>query len=176
MKFFLLSFLFTAVLTAVCITEYWKNIFSKVLISIIVFYSCISGILSIFFTFQAQHTISTTQDLQIAQIIKDTTSSDSVFLTSDAHNHLVPMVAGRPVVLGYRGWLWTHGIQYGQTNHDVDLMFKGGQAAKDLLSKHNVKYVFIGQTEKHQYQVNDQYFKKNFEVLYTDETTTIYKI
>ena len=35
---------------------------------------------------------------------------DAVFLTDSFHNHPVPALAGRQVLLGYRGWLSSHGI------------------------------------------------------------------
>ncbi|OGF75901.1 hypothetical protein A3G54_00755 [Candidatus Giovannonibacteria bacterium RIFCSPLOWO2_12_FULL_44_15] len=43
-----------------------------------------------------------------AWIVANTKSNDA-FLTSDGANNFVPMLTGRPIFLGFPGWLWTQG-------------------------------------------------------------------
>lgn len=46
---------------------------------------------------------------EIAQWIQERTSPNDGFLTSDAANQFIPMLTGRPIYLGFTGWLWTQG-------------------------------------------------------------------
>lgn len=41
-------------------------------------------------------------------IIKNTAANDA-FLTTDSPNNFVPMLTGRPIFLGFSGWLWSQG-------------------------------------------------------------------
>jgi hypothetical protein len=72
-------------------------------------------------------------------------------LTTDAHNHVVPMLAGRAVVMGYRGWLWTHGIDYRGLERDVARMFVLEADAPPLFARHGVTHVYIGPGERRTY-------------------------
>ncbi len=40
--------------------------------------------------------------------------------------------------MGYRGWLWTYGINYGPREKDISSMYSGGKNSKDLLKKYNI--------------------------------------
>jgi len=86
------------------------------------------------------------------------------------------MLAGRKVLLGYRGWLWTHGINYQQVEKDVQSMFAGETNTIDLLKKYNIDYVFIGQPELISYYVNISFYNKNFEKIISNPTGDVYKI
>lgn len=48
-------------------------------------------------------------ELLLADWIKRNTEPDSVFLASFQPNQFIPITTGRPVYLGYPGWLWTQG-------------------------------------------------------------------
>ena len=120
--------------------------------------------------------IADTPSQDIARIIQDKTDPSQIFLTSDHHNHPVPMLAGRKVLLGYRGWLWTHGINYQQVEKDVQSMFAGETNTIDLLKKYNIDYVFIGQPELISYYVNISFYNKNFEKIISNPTGDVYKI
>lgn len=70
-------------------------------------------------------------------------------LTADAHNHVVPMLAGRMVVMGYRGWLWTYGIDYSRLERDVQRMFVLDADAPRLFRALGITHVYIGPGERH---------------------------
>ncbi len=150
------------------------------LLSVFVVVSCITvlasgGVLAVTKELQSSDRIATTQDLVIAEFVRENTEPDALFLTSDAHNHLIPMLTGRPIVMGYRGWLWTYGINYRQTELEVLRMYRGGPEALELLKEKKVAYVFVGPREKSSWQVNEGFFEQ-FEAIYSDKNTTIYKL
>jgi len=52
------------------------------------------------------------EELEVAEWVRDNTASDAVFLTGSAHNHPIPSLSGRQRVMGYEGWLWSHGMNW----------------------------------------------------------------
>ncbi|MDQ5950738.1 MAG: hypothetical protein QG639_14, partial [Patescibacteria group bacterium] len=174
MKFFSLGFVLSAIIAAAVLTKYWQTPLAKIGISALLVLTSISGILSIIFVSQNSFTVATKQDLHLAAAVTET-PPESIFLTADTHNHPVPMLAGRAVVRGYRGWLWTHGIDYQQTDRDIENIYRG-VTATDLLKKYSVDYVYIGPYERNQYQIDEEFFKARYRTIYQDNTTTIYKI
>src|SRR5205085_12500338 len=54
--------------------------------------------------------LASTNDIRIAALVRQAHPADASVLTADRHNHPVSMLAGRRIVMGYRGWLWTHGV------------------------------------------------------------------
>ncbi len=169
-KFLYLSYWGVMLMASVLLTSWWQHK-QYLLVIFLVILMTFTGMLSILRETQTSWMIASSEEVEVAQQIKAKTDPTSIFLTSDAHNHLVPMLAGRSVVLGYRGWLWTHGIDYSQTEADVAQMFAGGEEAKLLLNQYHVDYVYIGPKEKSQYNVNQKFFDDNFtkEVLSEEE-------
>jgi len=94
-------------------------------------------------------------DLQLADWVKANTSSSAMFLTSTAHNHPVSSLAGRFVVLGYPGWLWSHGFDYGPVQADAKSMYAGDSG---LLAAKGVDYVVVDANARKDYAVNDAFF------------------
>ena len=78
--------------------------------------------------------------------------------------------------MGYRGWLWTYGIDYGSREKDVRTMFYGGKDTKNLLKQYRVDYVVIGPSEKSNYSANETFFAKNYPLFYQQDQTKIYQI
>jgi hypothetical protein len=73
---------------------------------------------------------------------------DALVLTSDQHNHVVPMLTGRAIVMGFRGWLWTHGIDYRRLERDVVRMYGGTPRGDFLLRRHHVTHIYVGPGER----------------------------
>ena len=117
----------------------------------------------------------TTSEVEMATLVRESTPWDAVFLTSDTHNHPIPMLTGRPIIMGYRGWLWTYGINYRSLEKDVYTMYQGGIDAENLLKKYNISYVYIGPRELKDFGANEPYYQQ-FPLLYESDGVNIYKI
>ena len=116
------------------------------------------------------------EDVALAQYVKDQTTTDAIFLTSDKHNNPVPCLAGRRIVMGYRGWLWTHGIDYRSREHDVIEMFKGSTQALDLLREYRVNYVLVERDKREDFHENPEFFVNHFAVVFRSPNYTLVKI
>lgn len=104
-------------------------------------------------------------DIQLAVAVKELTPLDAVFLTNDNHNHWVVDLAGRKIVLGFRGWLWSWGIEYGDRERDVRKIFTGDPQTPQLLAKYGVDYVIIGPGEKSNFGADETYYLTHYLLL-----------
>jgi len=116
------------------------------------------------------------QDQIVADWILKNTSSPETILTGSYHLNPVDSLAGKPVLMGYAGWLWTRGIDYTKRENDIKKIFAGDIDAKILIKKYNINYVMIGPKEKSVFYVNADFFAKNYPVVFQLDDTKIYKI
>ena len=103
------------------------------------------------------------------------TSSDSIWLTSDQHNHWLFNLTGRQTVMAYRGWLWTHGYNYQDIERDVRDMYLGSARATRLLKEYQVDYVVISLSEKRDFNANVTFFAKTYPLSYINGEIAIYR-
>ena len=96
--------------------------------------------------------------MQIATAFRGISDPDDLVLCSDHHHHWVPSLSGRPVLLGYRGWLMSYGFDYRGVERDVRTMLAGKPGAAELLERYEVEFVVIGETEHRDYGADEQYF------------------
>jgi len=86
--------------------------------------------------------------LKVAEWVRTHTNPDAIFAVADEHNSPIPTLAGRRVLVGYPGWLWTYGLaDYVQKQADDKKILAGDPAALDLARKYGVDYVMIGPQE-----------------------------
>jgi len=86
--------------------------------------------------------------LKVAEWVRTHTNPDAIFAVADEHNSPIPTLAGRRVLVGYPGWLWTYGLaDYVQKQQDDKKILAGDPAALDLARKYGVDYVMIGPQE-----------------------------
>lgn len=116
------------------------------------------------------------EDIALAQFVKNHTSADALFLTSDKHNNPISCLAGRSIVMGYRGWLWTHGINYGPREHDVMEMFRGSERAFNLLRQYRVEYVLIERDKTNEFYENPEFFRNHFAIVYRSSDFTLVQV
>ncbi|MEN8253238.1 MAG: hypothetical protein ABFQ62_02585 [Patescibacteria group bacterium] len=174
MKFMIYAWLITAITTAILLNNLIRK--SRLLFIIIFIFLNLTGFLSVLRESYTSWQIIDNKNMEIAEQIKNLTPADAIFLTSDDHNHLVPMLTGRSIVMGYRGWLWTHGIDYSQTERDIAKIFRGDKEAKNLLKKYNINYVYIGRSEKEKFKANTNFYENNYKKIYSNKNVSIYEI
>jgi YYY domain-containing protein len=93
----------------------------------------------------------------------------------------VPAFTGLPTVIGWR----THEIMWGrewpdveQRCADVDRMYTGDQDTGVLFEKYNVKYVFVGETERAKYGADLDNLTRNngMTLVYRAGSTEVYRV
>jgi uncharacterized membrane protein len=58
------------------------------------------------------------------------------------------MLTGRRIVMGYRGWLWTHGIDYRTLERAVAAMYAGDPGSEALFARYGVTHIYVGPGER----------------------------
>mmetsp|Transcript_40910 Transcript_40910/g.66347 ORF Transcript_40910/g.66347 Transcript_40910/m.66347 type:complete len:712 (-) Transcript_40910:130-2265(-) len=118
-------------------------------------------------------------DREVADFVQEKTPIDSVWLSSDQHNSPVSCLAGRHLLVGYKGWLDSHGYDWPGRSNDVNLMYSGDPRALDLLARYKVNYVIIGSQERRENKANERFFqdkKEKFERVFRNQAYTVYKV
>jgi hypothetical protein len=117
-----------------------------------------------------------TGGLQVADWVRGHTSPTALFVVAQEHNSPIPTLAGRRVLIGYPGWLWTYGLpDYVQKGADAMLILDGDPAAMDLVRRYGVDYVMIGPQEIPRGASRD-YWDQHGTLVYNNGGYAVYKV
>jgi len=110
-----------------------------------------------------------------AAFARDNTGARSLFLTAPIHNQPILCLAGRPILLGYGAWLWTHGYKnFEQREADMKAIYAGSNNPIERLEHYGVDYIYISWSEKTDLKANVAYFEQNFRPVFRQGEITIY--
>src|SRR3989344_4123242 len=128
--------IFAPILTVALVWVY------KTLGVVLIFFMVFASFLDIFRTFTpvTSYQIFSKEDIAIANSVKFLTNKNGTFVTAPIQNHPIPALSGRSTLVGYHGWLWTHGIDYTNRAQDVKKIY-AGENFENLISKYRISYV-----------------------------------
>ncbi|MEM2972500.1 MAG: hypothetical protein QW270_08820 [Candidatus Bathyarchaeia archaeon] len=146
-----------------------KATFGFATLAIILFFSTATGFLSHTKILQENYLMWSEADVTFARWIRENTPPESIFLTSTDFHHPIVTLAGRQIVLGYEGWLWSHGIdgnQIQKVRQDVIEMFNGSYT---LIKEYGVDFISVTNYE-YQFTINTEFFNESgyFEKVYDE--------
>ncbi len=118
----------------------------------------------------------THEELALAEDFRAISEPTSLVLCSDHHHHWVPSVSGRQVLLGYRGWLASYGLDYGPVVRDMRAMLGGSEDAEALLARYGVDFVVIGRSERRDFGANESYFERNHELIFDRAGNKVFRV
>jgi hypothetical protein len=111
-----------------------------------------------------------------ADWVRANTDPRSIVLVAPAHNEPIPTLAGRRVVIGYGGWLWTYGLADWISKTDsVQRMLRGDPATSALLRQYHVDYVVVGPQEQ-ALGANPAYWQTAARQVYSNGAYTVYRV
>lgn len=174
-KFMIYSYLGVCLISALFLDDLFKKRAHRWLIFLIIIVINFTGLVSLIRESALKYQLSDSLEIQLAEQIIEKTDNDSIFLTADRHNHPATMLAGRKVLMGYRGWLWTHGIDYQEVERDVLAIYEGTNRSHELLDQYQVEYIFLGPTEINDFRANQNFFAKNFELVIDHPRGQVYR-
>jgi len=134
-----------------------ESTLKKIAGTIIVFLMIFSAFLDIFRTFTnvGTHRIFSQEDVSIAGSVKNLTNKNAIFINAPVHNHPITALTGRSTLVGYHGWLWTHGIDYQKRAQDVEKIYKGLDF-ESLISEYRISYITVGPHETREFVINQR--------------------
>lgn len=177
------SYLFWAAPVVSLLSDWWRqSLWWGKFFLVVVYISLIfSGLLDIYrntHNDQLSYRMWSNEELELAKELQKITTPTDRILVTDANNHWVSCLTGRQILLGYRGWMWTYGIDYTDVYQDMLTMFRGGRAAAMLLDEYQIKYVVIGPQERYSddFKVNEAYFKSHYPVVLNKNQVQVYDV
>lgn len=177
-KFFHLWYLVSSFLVAYVIVALFKNkdILLKASAGLLLILVVLSGGIDVVRAWHFSkegYQLFSPKAQELAEFIKQNVPPQSVFLSSDSpHSPLI--ISGRKRIMGFGGWLWAHGINYQERLNDSTSIYKGEQNTPDLLKKWGADYILIGEQEKSEFSVNQDFFEKNFKRIYNKDGYQIF--
>jgi uncharacterized membrane protein len=116
-------------------------------------------------TGQDRNVMLTAADLAIAEQVRATTPPTAVFATDFRHNNPISVLAGRRVVTGYDGWLFSEGINYAQRQLDVRQLYALGPDFRTVVDRYGIDFVVIGPGETSTFAPDAAAFRARFPVV-----------
>lgn len=122
------------------------------------------------------------QAVRVAREVMTRTAKTAVFLTEGQPNDPVTTLAGRRVVLGYYGWLWSYGQPLAQRYRAVQEMYAGCPATGacrlgELLRHYRVSYVEFESGDYNQISANLAWYRtQHLPVLVRTTQYEIFKV
>ncbi|MBI5229256.1 hypothetical protein HY991_04035 [Candidatus Micrarchaeota archaeon] len=184
-KFFFHWFVFACILTALFLVHFLKarKFFSvrNAALLFIVLFSVGSSILTFSWMLwgeNARYEMISSVDYRAGAWVLRNTPQEAVFFTADIHNHPVSMVGGRQLVLGFRGHLWTHGVNYGEEEDAVKKVFCGEENdVVQTMREYNARYIFFGGNEENQFKCRHAFIhSKMFSKVYDADGDKIFEL
>lgn len=113
----------------------------------------------------------------LAEFIRTNIPEDKLVLTSSTHLNPVDSLAGRPVLVGYSGWLWSRGISYAQREQELKRFYADPGAAGDVLDKYDVGYIVLDPTTLSQeWSARQEIFDRRFRLLFSHGPYRLYQV
>ena len=101
-----------------------------------------------------RHTLLDREELDLAGMIRQRTPPHALFAAGLRHNHPVPVLSGRRVLIGYPAWLWSQGIDSAAEERDLRTILALAPGAPELIARYGVDYVVIGPEESEKLGAN----------------------
>jgi len=116
--------------------------------------------------------------VEAAAWARSETDPKAIFLAAPDHNEPIPSLAGRRVVIGYPGWVWSYGLtDWGQKEADVAVMLRGDPRTPELIKQYHVAYVVIGPHERTpSWLANQTYWEQHGRLVHSNLEYLIYRV
>src|SRR3989338_333941 len=110
--------------------------------------------------------------LKTGNFIK-TLPNDGTFLSKDVFNNPAVSIAGRNVVVGFNGWLWSYGLDYQRQQADLIKML-AGQETDPLFREYNIRYILLSKYDTDG-SINRNYIRQTFPLIFESKEYEIYQ-
>jgi hypothetical protein len=110
--------------------------------------------------------------MELQKILKP----NETVLTDDDHLNWVSSLAGGQILMGYRGWLWSYGIDYSEREKEVRWMYSGKPGAETLFSKYHVRYVVFSPEARSSFGANELLYVLKYNIVMKDNDTRVYDV
>ncbi|HEV8590133.1 MAG TPA: hypothetical protein VGQ72_14775 [Pyrinomonadaceae bacterium] len=156
----------SAPIVALLLARLWEqHVGQKVLAASLLVLLTLAGALDIFplLIGQGEYQEFDRDGVVFAESIKQSTPPTATILHAPIHNTPI-FLTGRKSIMGYPGHIWTHGLDYGPREQEIQEIYSGAPDAAALLAKYRVDYVVISPQEYAVVRPNVAFFEQYPEV------------
>jgi hypothetical protein len=169
-----------AVLTAIVLVAGWeqRSTLTRFILGVTLIGTVGAGLLDVLALWQystQRYRLWSLEQLGLAAWVRENTQPWSLWVTASNHDHWLPALTGRSILIGYEGWLWTYQADYGRQRQAREAIFKGGSQAEEWLKIYGIDYVVSGPTER-QLRFNQEFFLKRYPLVYKDADYQIFAV
>ena len=154
----------------------WPKILKICAGAALIFVGTVSAVLTMGREWVSDYELYSSGSVEACRYIEEMTEPEDKFLTGTQHNNAVASLTGRSIVCGAGTFLYYHGIDYGQRESDVPLMYEDPVNHLDLFEKYHVAYVYVSGIERGSYAVNDQGMGEIADCIYEEGEIKIYRL
>jgi hypothetical protein len=176
-KLFIYWYFFASVLSAAFLVKFLtKGWLQKGVMVVVVGLMIFAGGLDVFrilVSAGTRYPIYGPEAIELAEFIKENTSSDAVFISADKFDNPAVSLAGRKVVMGFGPWLWTYGLNYAPREQLVKDILSGSISQQEIKKFHISHVIFFPNVP---YTQNQQYFDDHYQLIYNQNGYRIYKL
>ncbi|MEZ0240524.1 MAG: hypothetical protein ACAH65_06975 [Chloroflexota bacterium] len=97
--------------------------------------------------------------IAFSEAVKAATPSNAVVLTAPSYNTPI-FLTGRPIFMGYAGYLFANGLPYGDRERDLRAIYAGEPGAEDLLRSNAIRYIVVGPEERSTVSPNESFLSR----------------
>jgi len=137
-----------------------------------------SGLLDLYFRLkipkQDLPVVFNAEEIKLADYIRKNIDENILILTGMSHKNPVDSLAGRKVLLGYEGWLWTRGIDYSKRQKEITDFFNSPKRENSLFREYPIGYILYDESVKVQFGANSTALDKLFDRVYQSGEYILY--
>jgi len=114
--------------------------------------------------------------IAMAEFIKKNVSQNEKIITTSTHLNPVSSLAGRPVMVGYPGWLWTRGINYSVREGNLKSYYSNPLTNTNIPILYGANFVLVDPTAIYDWKADTTAFDSRFKLLFRSGQYSLYAI
>ena len=137
-----------------------KKIIGKSLVVILIFFGILAGsfdfVTKFFWTKKVGsfgYSDYSKENIEMAQWIKENSAENALFLTSPSVDPVPLFLAGRPVYLGFEGWLWTQGLNYLENRRKIGEILSGNL---EVACQEKIDFILLDNNLKKSFPITNE--------------------
>ncbi|MEK7478032.1 MAG: hypothetical protein AAB645_01535 [Patescibacteria group bacterium] len=155
----------------------WLEIFIISLVVLLSTYSGLIGMASRLSVPKENLPVIFTPDSEVlAAYIKTKIPEQDLILTGTTHLNPVSSLAGRQVLVGYPGWLWTRGIDYSARENKIRQFYQAPSFDSHLLREFPISYILMDNSVINNWYASPATFDQLFPRVFTAGQYILYKV
>jgi hypothetical protein len=112
----------------------------------------------------------------LADYVRKNIKPNEMILTGSTHLNPISSLAGRPVLVGYPGWLWTRGLDYSKRENDIKSFYADPEKKNFVLDLYNVKHILLDPQTTIDWKADKTLFDKSFQIEFASPNYNLYKV